>query len=370
MNADTPLFARARLQMPNAAGYVRWLIEHLQQEGVQVVPGDSTDSLRLQMDNVGTLELQALADDALDCQIWPVDAPMLALVKMSLIEHAQEFLTRQKLDAQAIHIEWDDSGAEDAQARPGLQRLRTLSSTDITPRMRRFRLQAENLQALLLGGLHVRLLLPEPHDSAVIWPSMGSDGQLQYPEASHPRPSQRLPQRIYTIVHSDAQSGWIEIDMLRHGEAVTHASAPGAFWAEHAQPGAELGVITPAGGRLLAAQSMVLIADNCALPALARQLQAMPADAHAQVLALVEDESEIRPLPLPARHTVRWLRTGNAAPAAMTEILLQAVSQLGWSHPRPGLLWAACGDAQAKALRRWMREHQSAVKTQISSYWR
>ena len=86
MNADTPLFARARLQMPNAAGYVRWLIEHLQQEGVQVVPGDSTDSLRLQMDNVGTLELQALADDALDCQIWPVDAPMLALVKMSLID--------------------------------------------------------------------------------------------------------------------------------------------------------------------------------------------------------------------------------------------------------------------------------------------
>ena len=366
MNADTPLFARARLQMPNAAGYVRWLIEHLQQEGVQVVPGDSTDSLRLQMDNVGTLELQALADDALDCQIWPVDAPMLALVKMSLIEHAQEFLTRHKLDAQAIDIEWDDSGAEDAQARPGLQRLRVLGITNITPRMRRFRLQAENLQALLLGGLHVRLLLPEPQDSAVIWPGMGSDGRLQYPEET----TARLPQRIYTIVHSDAQNGWIEIDMLRHGEDLTHSSAPGAFWAEHAQPGAELGVITPAGGRLLAAQSMVLIADNCALPALARQLQAMPADAHAQVLALVEDESEIRPLPLPARHTVRWLRTGNAAPAAMTELLLQAVIQLGWNDPQPGLLWAACGDAQAKALRRWMREHQSAVKTQISSYWR
>lgn len=231
MNADTPLFARARLQMPNAAGYVRWLIEHLQQEGVQVVPGDSTDSLRLQMDSVGTLELQALADDALDCQIWPVDAPMLALVKMSLIEHAQEFLAQHKLDAQAIHIEWDDSGAEDAQARPGLQRLRVLGITNITPRMRRFRLQVENLQALLLGGLHVRLLLPEPHDSAVIWPSMGSDGRLQYSEASHPGPSQRLsqrlPQRIYTIVHSDAQNGWLEIDMLRHGEAVTHTSAPG-----------------------------------------------------------------------------------------------------------------------------------------------
>lgn len=366
MNADTPLFARARLQMPDAEGYLRWLIEHLQQEGVQVEPGHSADSQRLQMYSVGTLELQALADDALDCQIWPVDAPMLALVKMSLIEHAQEFLTRQKLDAQTIHIEWDDSGAEDAQAQPGLQRLRVLGITDITPRMRRFRLQAENLHALLLGGLHVRLLLPEPHDSAVIWPSMGSDGRLQYPDET----ATRLPQRIYTIVHSDVQNGWLEIDMLRHGDAVTHASAPGAFWAEHAQPGTELAVITPAGGRLLAAQSMVLIADNCALPALARQLQAMPADAHAQVLALMEDESEIRPLPLPARHTVRWLRTGNAAPAAMTEILLQAVSQLGWNDPQPELLWAACGDAQAKALRHWMREHQSAVKTQISSYWR
>jgi NADPH-dependent ferric siderophore reductase len=55
---------------------------------------------------------------------------------------------------------------------------------------------------------------------------------------------------------------------------------------------------------------MVLIADNCALPALARQLQAMPADAHAQVLALVEDESEIRPC-----HCLRGIRCAGCAQA-------------------------------------------------------
>lgn len=54
----------------------------------------------------------------------------------------------------------------------------------------------------------------------------------------------------------------------------------------------------------------------------------------------------------------------------MTDDLLQAVHELDWSQPQPELLWAACGDVQAKALRRWMREHQGPVRCQISSYWR
>lgn len=42
----------------------------------------------------------------------------------------------------------------------------------------------------------------------------------------------------------------------------------------------------------------------------------------------------------------------------------------GLERPQPELLWAACGDAQAKALRRWMQEHQPQMRCQISSYWR
>lgn len=366
MSIEPSLFAQARLQMPDATGYMRWLVEHLQQEGVQTEPGSRAGSQRLQMDSVGTLELLASTDETLDCQIWPVDAPMLALVKMSLIEHAQEFLTQQKLDVQALQIEWDGDSAADTSAQPGLMRLRVVCISDITPRMRRFRLQAENLQTLLQEGLHVRLVLPRPQDSTVIWPHMGSDGRLQYPDAT----TLPLPQRIYTIVNSDADHAWLEIDMLRHGQPTTHASAPGAFWAEHAQPGSELAVITPAGGRLLAARSLVLIADNCGLPALERQLQAMPADAQAQVLAMVENAHEIRALSLPARHTLRWLATETISTDATSEALLYALSQLDWSAPQPELLWAACGDAQAKALRRWMQEHQPQMRCQISSYWR
>ncbi|MFS4550430.1 hypothetical protein ACMDM8_09060 [Comamonas resistens] len=50
--------------------------------------------------------------------------------------------------------------------------------------------------------------------------------------------------------------------------------------------------------------------------------------------------------------------------------LLEDGSRQLWSHPQPELLWAACGNVQAKALRRWMREYQGPVRCQISNYWR
>lgn len=359
MDIETLTPAQAQLQMPHAAAFAHWLLEHLQQEGVQLMPAATADRQRLVMDSVGALEIAALSEQELECEVWPVDAPMLALIKMSLLEHAQEFLSQRGLDPLQLTIHWSDAEDEDTQSRPGLERLQVLSYTDVTPRMRRFRLKTSNLQTLVHNGLHIRLLLPTP-GQPVNWPRMDGDGRLQYPDAA-----QRLPQRVYTIVQSNAAEGWLEIDMLQHGMATTTTcahTAPGAFWAEHAQPGDMLGAITPAGGRLQTACAMVLVADNCALPALARQLQALPPSARVQVVAMVEDEHEIRPLPLPKAHQIRWL----IAPSS--EDLLQAVQSLDWSQPER--MWAACGDAQAKALRRWVREHHSTLRSQISSYWR
>ena len=359
MTAETLASARATLHMPLAPAYLQWLMEHLQQEGVQVTAGSGPASYRLMMDSVGTLELNTCADEMLECEVWPVDAPMLALIKMSLLEHAQEFLSQQQQDPQRISIVWSDAGDEDALARPGFQRLRVLQRTNITARMRRFRLQAEHLPSLIDGGgLHLRLLLPAPGQPA-LWPTMGREGRLQYPESAPP-----LPQRIYTIVHSHVQEGWIEIDMLRHGHAASAADAPGSHWADMAQPGDEVGAITPAGGRLHSASRMVLVADNCALPALARQLQNLAPDAQVQVIAMVEDAAEIRSLPLPEDHKLRWL----VAPSP--QMLLQTMERLRWQDSSPERLWAACGDAHAKALRHWVRERQPQLRSQISSYWR
>ena len=57
MTAETLASARATLHMPLAPAYLQWLMEHLQQEGVQVTAGNAPGSYRLMMDSVGTLEL-------------------------------------------------------------------------------------------------------------------------------------------------------------------------------------------------------------------------------------------------------------------------------------------------------------------------
>lgn len=353
------LHAQATLHMPQAAAYGSWLQAHLQQEGIQATCGEQPGSTRLTMPDVATLQLYAYQPDILSCDVWPVDAPMLALIKMSLLEHAQQFLVEQGLDPQTIDIQWQ--GNENAAAQPGFQLLRVIAVHEITPSMRRFRLQAQDMAAFIRDGLHLRLLLPSQQDTPTQWPTISADGRLQWP-ANAPR----LPQRIYTIRQLDPQQSWLEVDMLRHASA--GIQAPGAQWAESAKVNDCLGVITPAGGRLPQPKTMVMFGDCCAIPAIDRILQALPASSQVHVIALVDEAAEIQPLSTQATHCVQWIC--QADPVAARKQVLHALEQLSWHTLQPSLLWAGCNHQLAKDLRHWAKQAHPQLRTQISSYWR
>jgi NADPH-dependent ferric siderophore reductase len=367
MAETSALQSRGQLRLPQAAAFLDWLLPHWEQEGVQLQRLDARQpAWHLQLPGVGAVLLQLPAADTLACTLWPASPAMLALIKFSLQEHAEEFLALQGASPLALQLHWADQGIAPGTGQARVQCLQVLQVQDITPRLRRFRLQSPDIAAFAGEGLHLRLLLPDPAHPPHAWPQMDEDGRLQWP--AHMAP---LPHRTYTIRSVNHVAGWLEVDFLRHG----HAQAPGGRWAEHAQAGDTLAAVIPAGGLLPQASRLLLCGDACAVPAMARVLQSLPAAAQAQAWVLAPAPEEARYLATHSHHPVHWLPQtaaghdddGGDGTAALCLVLEQALTT---APQAPDLLWGALGHAQASTLRHWARTQHPRLRTQISSYWR
>ena len=359
----------ALIQLPRAAAFVQWLVSHWRDEGI-AVEQPAPERVLLSLAGVGAVELQVTATRQLAVLLRPATPRMGELMQLSLTEHLGEFADEMRWPDGSWHVAWS---GQTPRSSAQLQVLQVQSNQAITPCMRRLRLQGEGVLALADGGLHVRMLLPLP-GQAPAWPTVQSDGRLQW------QPGQpRLPRRTYTIRAIDLEQRWIEVDVLLHRDNESEGNginaSPGSSWAEQAQPGSAVGVLSPAGGLLLNAARVVLVADACALPAAARMLQAASAGASLDVLLWVADEAEQAALDVePTSAQIDWICAGKPG-ASAPEIarVLQWLSQRPWpdSHPDT-VLWVAGGLPLTQAVRRWTAEQAilRGVRTMIHTYWR
>lgn len=82
------------------------------------------------------------------------EATGLAYVKWSLAEHILGFA-----EGETPRISWSGDGAAGSPL-PYFREMRVISATNLTPRMRRARLQGSDLARFATRGMHVRLLFP------------------------------------------------------------------------------------------------------------------------------------------------------------------------------------------------------------------
>jgi NADPH-dependent ferric siderophore reductase len=338
--------------MPQAQAFVNWLHAHLSAEGVQVTP--TPTGLSMHMPQVGSLAFHGIEAERFACDITPVDDRMAELIELSLDEHAQEFLQQQGLPVERLQLHW--------QARPRrpqahrFQRVTVCAVHDLTPHLRRVHLAVPVIQPFAGDGLHVRLLLPRAGEP-VAWPGLDAGGRLQWPAGQLP-----LPQRIYTIRHSDAAQGWIELDIVRH----TH-DAPGAQWITRVQPGDVVGLLGPPGGSLPQAEHLVLIADLTALPAAARMAEMQSRrGGTVQLHALLEHAEDAAYLPA-APHV--HVHIGDAS--AFSRQARATLSAL----PVPGgpscAVWVAGHQSLMQGLRAWLRQQPlpHLAPPKLAVYW-
>src|SRR3954454_8059862 len=109
--------------------------------------------------------------------------------------------------------------------------------------------------------------------------------KLQFPEAV----------RTYTALFPDVEAGTLAIDFVTHGDE--GVAGP---WAQAARPGDRLEVRGPGGAYRPdpTADWHLLAGDESAVPAITAALEALPADAIARVVVLVDDPGHEPALPL------------------------------------------------------------------------
>ncbi|WP_392339419.1 siderophore-interacting protein [Moritella marina] len=243
--------------------------------------------------------------------------------------------------------------------KPNARVVTVIDSQQITPNMQRISFQADDLShfpADAEGG-YIKLLFTDCGDTDI----------SQLPADS------RAKMRTYTIRHLRQSLDQFDVDFVRHEHGVNEktSSEHGGFaaaWSQSARIGDTISIAGP--GEIkpihLNVEWYFLVADMTALPALAAQLNKLPATAEGYAVIEINHIDDKQTLIKPDGIEVIWV----VANSTETELANQ-VQGLNWLSGEPSV-WCACEFSTMRALRQYFRNEKNVDKDNlyISSYWK
>ncbi|MFC3704069.1 siderophore-interacting protein [Devosia honganensis] len=195
-----------------------------------------------------------------------------------------------------------------------LRLLTVAAVTDITPLMRRVRLEGD-LSGFASPGHadHIKAFFFPPGTTPEL-PPIGPNG-VQF------APGERPEMRDYTPRYWSVEEGWIDLDFVLHGDG------PAAGWAAAAAPGQNLVIGGPRGSVVvpMAYDWYLLVGDETALPAIGRRIEELPRGARVLAFIEVENAAEEQAFDTEADLSLTYVHR-NGAPAGTTTLLQDAVA--------------------------------------------
>lgn len=343
------LTSEARFAHPDPGGFAARLAEHLAGHDGTVTRAGGTYRIGFHYgDATIAVEPQALVFHA-----RAASQPDLNGVKHMLTALAEFFSPEASLG-----IDWAGDHA-DGTPPPNFRELSVQSVRQLTPRMRRVTLQGRNLASFSsIRNIHGRLLFPPNGVEQPQWPRLNHDGHILWPGGGA-----KLSSRIYTIRRADADLGLVEIDFALH-----EAGGPGLNWALKARPGDRVGLLGPGGHGLRDAERYLLVGDATGLPAIARMLDALPADARGQAIIEVAGADEAQLLPAHPGFAVTWLFRAERESGALAQLVETALPGLPGERT---FAWIGCEFSDFQKIRALLRDRGFARRDIVAfSHWR
>ncbi|WP_327297482.1 siderophore-interacting protein [Streptomyces sp. NBC_01197] len=253
--------------------------------------------------------------------------------------------------------------------------LHVVRTRRLGPSMVRITFGGDDLRDFAAGGRDqsLSLFLPHPGQREPQLPS-GDDWFAEWRALPD---DVRAVLRSYTVREQRRDPDEIDIDFALHGtdaSAAGAASGPASRWARQAAPGQRVRVLGPAVEHNTAVRfqpptgtdSVLIWADETALPAASAILEWLPAGTRAQVWLEVQHSADRQPLRTGADARITWLVRDEGAPAAIDAV---RAAELPGAHP---YAWIAGESGCVKELRRHLVRERQVDRRQVTfvGYWR
>ncbi len=236
--------------------------------------------------------------------------------------------------------------------------LEVAAVTDITPKMRRFRLAGDMTGFASPGHAdHIKAFFFPEGTEPVLAP-IGPNG-AQWP-------GEKPEMRDYTPRYWDVDAGWIELDFVLHGDG------PASGWAARAEVGSKLAIGGPRGSIVvpMSYDWYLLAGDETALPALGRRLEELPEGARVLAVIEVADAAEEQRFDTKADLSLTYVHRGERE-AGTTSLILDTVKALRF--PEGAAYAYIAGEVtMAQAVRAHLAEERGFPPAYIKAagYWR
>jgi NADPH-dependent ferric siderophore reductase len=257
-------------------------------------------------------------------------------------------------------------GDEDYDAIP-THVTRVLAAERVTPAFRRLTLGGEGLERFVTIGPDdfVYVLLPPPGRTEL---TIGID--FSWTDFYVMDDVDRPVGAYYTVREHRPDAGELDIDVFLHDDP-----GPASAWGASAAPGDPVALWGPrtAWHPPAGTDWWLLAADETALPAAARIIEALPADAVVRVFAESAHERDVKDLPAGPNAEITWVAKDGRAPGddVARELLTDAVRAAALPAGR-AYAWGGGESRSMTALRRYLRREVGLAREQVSlvGYWR
>lgn len=231
----------------------------------------------LRMEEMGCIVEVKCEDKAIDILVDTPTENFLIFIRDELIEEIDNFEPQA-----AVDMRW--TGAIRVGEMPSNFRiLRAKARREVFPGLIRVTLEGIDVQALTKDGIHLKLMMPEERGRNPVWPVVGENGGIAWPEGRD-----RLHARWVTIHDIRVDAREIDVDIAHHSGGLI------SDWAALEEDAQEVGVIGPGGDAYLeSTKNVVLAGDYTGLPAIARLIESVGGNVTGHVFAAAPSQKAL-----------------------------------------------------------------------------